>query len=637
MPAKATSLSQRRFVMMYGNRTFLLALVALAMATAPTSIWAETCHVNSSSGNNLSGAGTASDPFKTITYALTQCGRIGDIIRVEAADPYDVANGERFPIPIARGVTLQGIGTPIIDGVIKPVIRGGGHYDIPDSPIGRYVAILGADEAMITGFRFDVINEPDTQHTGTGILCDSTSPTIEDNAFGGEAHAGIATLGTAHPFIRDNLFNRNMAGNLNWGVTVYGDSYPVIQSNNFMTKSGVDSTDRSYPAIEGNTFSTFGTGISTKGWSNATITNNIINGNDEMGIFIRMESTPMIQDNLITNNPTGVYISPGTPCPHPDLGGGGRSDGGNTLSNDEWDLLNRCGNPIIARNNRWSHSPCCDYIDSEDVYDDEEDLFAGAVDFGLCIYCQAQQPWPPVSLRLPEPVPPFHYNSLYLVGCGPCPQCFEKPCDPRVNQDYDKFIIWEPQDEIAYSFSMAQLGLDAKSVVMIAAAPVGELKGHQLFVGSVSGVDGRQPDTGFLVFFDESGHVIKRIEGKTPFEQLGTNIDVYGDEIVVTSKSRLLRLKGTEIVYEMDFPEYYVASHDVTVAFTEDVDGDGKPEILLGTPYETAGKMLEAGRIRVLGSKGNNVISTVSGRSAGEHLGDILQPIVLHREGKIVP
>jgi parallel beta-helix repeat protein len=351
-----------------------------------------TWSVNSEDGNDVTGTGSTDHPFKTITHALNSA-HSGDTIRVEVGLPYDAANGEVFPLGMKRGVDIQGVCIPVINGRIMPVISGGARYDIPESTRGRYVSVLGADDASISGFRFDIINSPGTaaggNADGTAILCNATSPTIEDNLFSGVGHAGITTLGNAHPIIRDNDFT----GSLNWGITVYGESYPTIESNDFSGNNGVDCTDHSHPTIDGNTFTCVSTGISTKGWSDALISNNTITRNGDWGIMVRMDSTPVIQDNIITDNPTGIYIAPGGTL-NPDIGGGGRSHGDNEFNNTIWDIENMNPNNIAARNNHWI-SHCCEDIDAR-VYDDDEIAVYGAVDFGPCIICRAIMPIKPL-------------------------------------------------------------------------------------------------------------------------------------------------------------------------------------------------------------------------------------------------
>ena len=217
-----------------------------------------------------------------------------------------------------------------------------------------------------------------------------------------DGHAGITTLGTAHPTIRDNYFTGwgSPSFSLRWGITVYKESYPLIESNDFVGEGGVDCTDHSHPTIDGNTFSCVGgTGICARSESNPTIVNNTLTGNRDYGIHIAENSTPMIQNNVIIDNPTGISIvCAGSMDPNPDIGSGGRSHGGNTFNNLDWDLENRCGNEIMARDNHWSSSPCLDLIDEDDIYDDDENAYSGAVDFLFFgTYCRTRAPprWTP--------------------------------------------------------------------------------------------------------------------------------------------------------------------------------------------------------------------------------------------------
>ena len=365
-----------RFILVIG--ALLVVTISSVQGPAPLG---DTWYVDSIDGDDLTGTGTSSAPFKTITHALDVASS-WDTIRVEVGEPYDAANGEVFPIEMKRGVDIQGIWIPVIDGTIKPTISGGASYAIPGTE--RFVSVLGADDASISGFKFIAISTSDSP-SETSILCNSTSPIIQHNLFTGvDGHAGITTLGNAHPVIRDNYFTgwRVPSFSLAWGITAYEESYPLVESNDFVGIGGVDCTDYSHVTFDGNTFSCVRQGIVARSESNPTIVNNTLTGNRNCGIFIGENSTPMIQNNVITDNPTGIYIScAGSMDPDPDIGGGGRSHGGNTFNNIDWDLENRCGNDIMARDNRWSSSPCLDFIDANDIYDDDEDALSGAVDF----------------------------------------------------------------------------------------------------------------------------------------------------------------------------------------------------------------------------------------------------------------
>lgn len=348
---------------------FLVALVAIPSVSG----LGKTLWVDADRGNDRFGDGGETRPFKTITHALSVASA-GDTIKVRAASrKYDEATGERFPISMKPKVAII--------GVSRPTISGGSPYTLYDPLEGatttRYVSVLGADSSLISGFMF--LAKDGEGSPGTSILCNSTSPRIIDNIFRatGSAHAGIATLGTAQPQIQKNVF----LGSLNWGITVYGESYPTITDNKFSTSNGIDCTSRSHPTIENNEISTNGAGISTKGQSSPTIRRNTISGNDGWGIMVRMDSTPAIQDNLITDNPVGIYIGEGNPIP--DIGGGGRSHGNNTFNNSNWDIENHSRYNISARANHWS-SPFCEDIYAK-IYDKEEEARVGEVDTGICL------------------------------------------------------------------------------------------------------------------------------------------------------------------------------------------------------------------------------------------------------------
>lgn len=331
--------------------------------------------------------GTADNPYLTITDALNR----SRILRIFSENPitirvnpgvYSAANGESFPLTMVRGVDMEGIRNDLAL-ISQPIIVGGASYALVDTT--RYVSVLGASNATISGFVFDARQGVDGE-SGTSILCDSTSPTIENNIFKGSGHAGITAIGSAHPEILENLFS----GNNNWGITLYGESYPNIESNEFHGKSGLDCSAQSYPTVMGNTFSSLDLGISTKGESNPTIINNDIFDIETFGIIVRMDSTPVIQDNNFTNNATAIYIGGGV-NQNPDIGGGGRSLGGNVFADNDWDIENHIAREIMARDNQWS-SFCCEWIDTL-IYDDDESEFSGMVDYSnpdSCVRCMVR-------------------------------------------------------------------------------------------------------------------------------------------------------------------------------------------------------------------------------------------------------
>lgn len=116
--------------------------------------------------------------------------------------------------------------------------------------------------------------------------------------------------------------------------------------------------------VSNNTLSGSALGIKSMSGDSSRIEQNAIQGNTgNPGIGVLISNAgPALRQNLITNNPAGGVVIEGSSTP--DLGGGGRSDGGNILScNNAGDLINQGNGIIFAQNNRWDH-PSPDGIDA---------------------------------------------------------------------------------------------------------------------------------------------------------------------------------------------------------------------------------------------------------------------------------
>ncbi len=222
------------------------------------------------------------------------------------------------------------------------------------------------------------------------------------------------------------------------------------------------------------------------------------------------------------------------------------------------------------------------------------------------------------------PHPPF-LGNLYLVDCGPCPQCLERPCDPRVNPDRGAFLIWDPLRKLAQGFTRKELGLVPEDGPIAAAAPLYGAGGQPLFVVAVPLADKGGRNAGAIIIFGRDGRVLRRLDGQIAGERLGLSMDVRQGEIVAASHRRLLRLRGVQTVFDKTLASELRADKEVVVSFTNDVDGDRRPEILLGTPRAAVGAMVRAGRIEVLGSSRGQTIDVQYGHYAGQQLGRSLR------------
>jgi hypothetical protein len=227
--------------------------------------------------------------------------------------------------------------------------------------------------------------------------------------------------------------------------------------------------------------------------------------------------------------------------------------------------------------------------------------------------------------RIPDPSD-FGPELLNLVDCHFGPMFLGKFCDPRVNPDFDRFLIVDVEMRHADVFSKAELGLNLDDGPLLAAAPV-TWDGKEVFVASLPNASSKMRDSGAVLFFNKGGQTIARIEGQSPGERLGMDMDVRGHEVVVASSRRLLRISKGKVIQEKPIATKLRPEKAVRAAFTDDVDGDKRPELLLGTPYANAGGLEEAGQIQVIGSASGAIIDTLYGRRRGQRLGTVLQSV----------
>jgi len=237
-------------------------------------------YVNAVSGNDASGDGTAGNPYKSITKALTDSnvGATGKIF--VATGTYNIANGETFPIQIPANVTLEGTGPNAASvgisggatnvtvvtlavgstikkvqvqntdptGTTRAVLIVGGTNGAPATVDAVNVIGSGASaghgiSVNTSGLTFAVtgstINAPASD--GINIALANTTATITQNTFatGGSTAVHLATAAGAGTGVtlRSNTFNTTTAATV-WvdaGVVDLGtaDSGPNAGLNNF--------------------------------------------------------------------------------------------------------------------------------------------------------------------------------------------------------------------------------------------------------------------------------------------------------------------------------------------------------------------------------------------------------------------
>lgn len=256
-------------------------------------------YVNSATGNDAAGAGTAeATPFKSITFAL-RSAQPGTIIQL-APGTYNAESGETFPLVLNQGITLKGDDNSKGQTVL---ISGGGFY-VSRTFARQNITILAGNSAVVSGV---TVTNPNGR--GTGVWVESTNPTIQNSTFTQSVREGVFVTGTGNPKIENNLFTLNQ-GN---GVSVAKNATGEIRNNQFQnTGFGIAVSDSASPLITDNQITGNNGGIVVTSSGNnvakPVLRNNVIQDNRDHGLIAIQNAEPDLGTqenpgkNLIRNN-----------------------------------------------------------------------------------------------------------------------------------------------------------------------------------------------------------------------------------------------------------------------------------------------------------------------------------------------
>ena len=234
--------------------------------------------VNPNMGDDTAGNGLQKSPFRTITQAVDVAQPNTTIVL--SRGNYSAETGEKFPVILKSGVSLQGDPQSKGRGI---VIQGGGDY------LSRFfgrknTTLVAANQSTITGVT--VIN---SNFRGYGLWIESGSPQINNNTFTGSTQDGLAVTGRASPNIEKNNFSRNGAN----GITVSGNSQPKIRENVLQqTGFGISVANNAQPLIIANSIQYNRSGLIIQANSRPVLRNNLIQGNKEDGLVAIYQSMP---------------------------------------------------------------------------------------------------------------------------------------------------------------------------------------------------------------------------------------------------------------------------------------------------------------------------------------------------------
>ncbi len=264
--------------------------------------------VNPSGGNDSSGNGSESAPFKTITQALRQAQPNSTILLTPGT--YSADTGESFPLMLKPQVTLQGDTSTRGRGII---IQGGGLY-LSRSSARQNVGLVAADGARVSG-----ITLTNSNSSGYALWIESASMEVTDNTFTGSGHDGISVVGNSAPRISGNHFVENGAN----GITIYGTSRPQLLDNVFeRTGFGINIGQKAEPILTGN---------------------RVIQNRD--GVVIHGSARPVLRNNQIETNRENGVVAVGNS--RPDMGTSGDPGGNIIRNNGQMDLNGSATKEII--------------------------------------------------------------------------------------------------------------------------------------------------------------------------------------------------------------------------------------------------------------------------------------------------
>jgi len=200
-----------------------IVLVGCGVSTSsgPSINQVDATYVDSVMGSDISGTGNQSNPFKTITYAITVLGSRKSIEL--SPGEYNAATGETFPISLPQGAIIHGSGTDISSGGYSRISGSGTFVStyLGQSQLAAVVIQHGGGIGAL------VVEAPN----GVGIWDESDkSESGVISCLVQASQHGIVTVGTSASKVQNNVIQ----GNISSGIQVLGNSSPTLIQNKIL-------------------------------------------------------------------------------------------------------------------------------------------------------------------------------------------------------------------------------------------------------------------------------------------------------------------------------------------------------------------------------------------------------------------
>ena len=98
--------------------------------STPIKYASDDIYIDSLKGDNFNGKGTASKPYKTITYALKKLKTLSTVLYLKSGE-YSIKSGEVFPLVLPEGISLYSYG----ENNLTSTIKGYGYFPLKDKTV----------------------------------------------------------------------------------------------------------------------------------------------------------------------------------------------------------------------------------------------------------------------------------------------------------------------------------------------------------------------------------------------------------------------------------------------------------------------------------------------------------------------
>ncbi|MBI4179975.1 right-handed parallel beta-helix repeat-containing protein, partial [bacterium] len=269
----------------------------------------------SATGNDVTGNGTAQNPYRTITKAVSQV-KAGDTIYVDAGLYSETVVIDTDYVSL---IGKDSVATVIDPPGAKTTVGLYGIY--ADTQTGLTIKNLGVTGAYDGIHFYNVDNstiESDSVssngHYGIYVRVNSDTNTIKNNTASSNTNSSIYLDTSSNNTVTNNTVTSNTPSSNAYGIRLSSSSNNTVTSNTASSNLSAGiylSSNSNNNTVTSNTASlnsTFGIALYSNS-NNNTVTSNTASSNSDYGIYLDSSSNNTVTSNTVTSNlDYGIYL-----------------------------------------------------------------------------------------------------------------------------------------------------------------------------------------------------------------------------------------------------------------------------------------------------------------------------------------